>query len=118
MSLLKKQKLGKRRRTFRVRNKVKAGGVLPRVSVFRSLKQMYAQLIDDAAGKTVASCSSLELKPVAGNKKKTAHAVGLELAKRAKDKGVVAARFDRGPFQYHGRVEAIAQGLRDGGLKV
>lgn len=116
MSLLKKNIQRKHRRAERVRNRLKVSD-LPRISVFRSLNHMYAQLIDDAKGHTVASCSTTELK-VKGDKKAQAHAVGLELAKRVQEKGIDQAKFDRGQFLYHGRVKAVVEGLRQGGLKI
>ncbi len=116
MSLLKKNKQRKQRRAERTRKKLSMSG-LPRVSVFRSLNHLYAQLIDDAQQHTLASCSSAELK-AQGDKKAQAHAVGIELAKRAQQKGVEQAKFDRGQFLYHGRVKALAEGLREGGLKI
>lgn len=100
-----------------MRRRIKIDTTLPRVSVFRSLKQIYAQIIDDAARKTLVSCSSLELKKVAGDKKAVAHKIGLELAKRAQAQGLSAVVFDRGSFLYHGRVQALADGMREGGLK-
>lgn len=116
MSLIRKNNQKRSRRAYRVRSTLK-GSSLPRVSVFRSLTNIYAQLIDDLGHKTIVSCSSLELK-AKGDKKAQAQAVGLELAKRAKEKGVEAAKFDRGSFLYHGRVKALAEGLREGGLKI
>ena len=116
MSLVRKKEHKKRRRAQRVRSALKTS-TLPRVSVFRSLNHMYAQLIDDVAQVTLASCSSRELS-IAGDKKAKAQAIGLELAKRAKEKGVEAVKLDRGPFLYHGRVKALADGLREGGLNV
>ena len=116
MSLARKVKLGRQRRIRRVRSKIT--GTLPRVSVFRSLRHVKVQIIDDQAQKTLASCSSLELTEVAGDKKAMAAAVGKELAKRAIAAGVSAAVFDRGGFLFHGRVKAIADGLREGGLKI
>ncbi len=106
-----------KRRTLRVRSKLKKD-VLPRVSVFRSLKQIYGQLIDNQSHQTVVSFSSLELKESDGDKKAIAHAVGKELAKRALEKGVDRAIFDRGPYKYHGRVKAVAEGLREGGVQI
>lgn len=110
-------KIRTKRRALRVRSKLKKS-LQPRVSVFRSLKHIYAQLIDDGAHNTVASCSSLELGNVTGDKKAVARAVGSELAKRAKQQGIESAIFDRGQFLYHGRVKELAEGLREGGLKV
>jgi len=106
------------RRARRTRTKIKTSSNLLRVSVFRSLNHIYAQIIDDAVGKTISSCSSLEMKTITGDKKAVAHAVGVELAKKAQEKGVTAAVFDRGSFLYHGRVKALAEGLREGGLHI
>ena len=116
MSLIRKKQQKKQRRAQRVRKALKTSA-LPRVSVFRSLNHLYAQLIDDAAQTTLVSCSSRELS-TAGDKTAKAQAVGLELAKRAKEKGIEAVKFDRGRFLYHGRVKALADGLREGGLNV
>lgn len=119
MSVERKVKKQKQRRAFRVRNGIKRHSTLLRISVFKSSQYIYAQLIDDNAQKTVASCSSLELKKViSGDKKAAAHHVGIELAKRAQGLGIQAAVFDRGSFLYHGRVKALAEGLREGGLKI
>jgi len=117
MSLIRKNRQRELRRAQRVRKKFQESA-RPRVSVFRSLTHIYAQLIDDQTGKTVASCSSLVLKDVSGDKKTRAHAVGKELAQRAKEAGVESAVFDRGRFKFHGRVKALAEGLREGGLQV
>lgn len=118
MSVERNIKKQRQRRAFRVRNGIKRHSSLHRVSVFKSLKYIYAQLIDDNTHKTLASCSSLELKDAAGDKKLVAHHVGIELAKRAKGLGVESAVFDRGSFLYHGRVKALVDGLREGGLKI
>lgn len=117
MSLERKNKQRTLRRKLRVRSQLKNDNGLPRVSVFRSLNHMYVQLID-TAGKTIAGCSSLELKNLSGDKKAKARSIGVELATRAKNKGVTQAYFDRGSFLYHGRVQQVAEGLREGGLKV
>lgn len=89
-----------------------------RVSIFRSLNHIYAQLIDDSVGKTLASASSVLLKDQKGDKKEIAKLVGLDLAKKVQDAGITKVCFDRGRFLYHGRVESLANGLREGGLKV
>lgn len=89
-----------------------------RVAVFRSLKHMYAQLIDDVNATTVASASSVQLESLKGNKTDVAYAIGKELAKRAQEVNVQAVVFDRRAYRFHGRVKALAQGLRDGGLTV
>jgi len=104
------------RRAARVRSKLLRDK--PRVSVFRSLSHIYAQLIDDAQQKTIASCSSLELKDISGDKKAVAFAIGKELAKRAQEQGISVAVFDRGQYLYHGRVKSLAEGLREGGLQL
>lgn len=90
----------------------------PRVVVFRSLKHIYAQLIDDVAGKTLCSASTLNNPAVSGDKTACAKVVGQELAQKALQAGIVEVCFDRGRFLYHGRVAALADGLREGGLKV
>lgn len=117
MSLKRKVAQGTRRRALRVRSRLKTDG-MPRISVFRSLRYIYAQVIDDQAQKTLASCSSLELEGLKGDKTAVAHAVGVELAKRALSKNVSKAVFDRGRFLYHGRVKALADGLREGGIQI
>ncbi len=118
MSVLRKIQQRKNRRAVRVRASIRACSTLPRISVHRTLKQIYAQIIDDSARITMVSFSSLELKNVSGDKTAIAHAVGKELAQRAKDKGIASAVFDRGSFLYHGRVKALADGLREGGLTI
>jgi large subunit ribosomal protein L18 len=117
MSLQRKIRQQVVRRALRVRKKVRATGKL-RVCVFRSLKHIYAQIIDDKAATTLVSCSSLELKDVTGDKKAMAHRVGKELAARALQKGIQDAAFDRGSFLFHGRVKALAEGIREGGLTI
>jgi len=109
------------RRTATVRRKVKlAASGRPRLSVFRSSKHIYAQLIDDVKGATVASASSME-KPLreagkTGANIEAAKAVGKLIAERAKEKGVKDVVFDRGGYLYHGRVKALADAAREGGL--
>ena len=110
------------RRTRRVRKDLKASsGSRPRLSVHRSSQHIYAQLIDDAQGRTVAAASSLEkdmrgtLKT--GADKAAAAAVGKLLAERAVGAGVSEVVFDRGGYKYHGRIKALADGAREGGLK-
>lgn len=103
---------------MRVRNNLKKGA-FPRVTVFRSLSHIYGQLIDDQTHQTVASSSSLVMETSKKEDKKTiAHAVGLELAKRAKEKGIQQVILDRGPYRFHGRVKAFAEGLREGGVRI
>ena len=114
---LKKENLRKKRRALRVRASLKTGSNPYRVSVFRSNKNISAQLIDDSAGITVASATSAILTEK-GDKKVLAKLVGLELAKKGIEKGIQSARFDRGSFLFHGRVRSLAEGLCEGGLKV
>lgn len=104
------------RRATRVRARVKASGLL-RLSVFRSSRHIYAQVIDDAAGKTLVMASSLDSVIETGGDKKAAEAVGKLLGERAKKAGVKEVAFDRGRFPYHGRVQALADGARGAGLK-
>ena len=103
------------RRKQKMKVQMRGTGDRPRLSVFRSNTSMYAQIIDDAAGKTLAAASSREIKE---KKKKTdaAKAVGLLLAKKAKDAGVSKVVFNRSLYRYHGRVKALAEGAREGGL--
>lgn len=118
MAISKKDIVRGKRRTLRVRARIKRDATLPRVSVFRSLKHIYAQIIDDNAQKTLLSCSTLELENLSGDKKEVAKAIGIELAARAKKQGIEAAVFDRGKNLYHGRIKALAEGLREGGLNI
>lgn len=108
-------------RHVRVRAKVEGSEARPRLSVFRSLSHIYAQVIDDSAGKTIASASTLEaeIKGQLEGKKKSEEAkiVGSVVAKRAIEKGVKEVVYDRGGFKYQGRVKALADGAREAGLK-
>lgn len=121
MSYQKKshKKIQKRdvRRANRVKNKQTSRGVLPRISVFRSLKQIYAQIVDDANQTTLIGFSSLNLKDKKADKTAMAKEVGLQLGKMAVDKSIEKVFFDRGKYLYHGRVKALADGLRESGLK-
>ena len=109
-------KLEQRRRA-RVRRQVRrSANGRPRLSVFRSNKYIYAQVIDDLNGKTVASASSREEAVTAGANQEAAAAVGKLLAQRATEQGVKEVVFDRGPYLYHGRVKALAEAAREGGL--
>lgn len=102
----------------RVRKAVFGTADRPRLSVFRSNKAIYAQVINDVEGKTVASSSSLKLEATEGkNKTEVALIVGRELAERAVKVGVEKVVFDRNGYQYHGRVKSLAEGAREGGLK-
>ncbi len=115
MSVQRKIKKRAERRSLRVRDRFT--GELPRVSVFRSLNHIYAQVIDDKLQKTMASCSSLELENISSQDKASqAHAVGLELAQRMLKNGMSKVAFDRGNKLYHGRIKSLAEGLKAGGI--
>ena len=117
MSEQKKTLIQRKRRAFRVRNTFASRGLKPRVSVFRSLQHIYAQVIDDVTGLTLASFSSKNYKGAKADKKSVAKQVGIELGKIAQQKAIVDVFFDRGRFLYHGRIAALAEGLRESGLK-
>lgn len=103
---------------YGIRAKVSGTAERPRLSVFRSNKAIYAQLIDDVAGHTLAAASSAELKTeVDGNTIETAKQVGQRLAEKAKAKNIDAVVFDRNGYLYHGKVKALADAAREGGLK-
>ena len=109
------------KRHERVRNKVSGTPERPRLSVYRSLNHIYAQIIDDVAGKTLVSCSTMD-KTLADTfkdltKTEAAKVVGQEVAKRALEKGITEVVFDRGGYVYMGRVECVADGAREAGLK-
>ena len=110
----------RRRRSWRVSNKIKANSKRPRLAVFRSHKHIYAQVIDDEAGKTLASASTLDkqLRETVkyGGNKDAAAAVGKALSQRALAAGVTAVAFDRRSYKYHGRVATLADAARDAGL--
>jgi large subunit ribosomal protein L18 len=105
------------RRRRRVRAKVRGTAERPRLSVFRSNRGVFAQLIDDDRGHTLASVSWTEPELAKLGPKEQAKRAGELLASRAKDAGVTACVFDRGGYQFHGRVEALAEGAREGGLE-
>src|SRR6516225_4411323 len=104
-----------RRRRFRVRNKIKGTAERPRLNVFRSSKHIYAQLIDDQTGQTLAAVSSCGKESAVkyGGNVKAAKVVGQKLAEAAKAKGIDKAAFDRGHYRYHGRVKALADAARE-----
>lgn len=112
----------RKRRHVRVRSKVAGTQARPRLNVFRSSAHMYCQVIDDQAGHTLVSASDIddEVKKLAGEgatKTARARAVGTVIAQRAKDAGITSVVFDRGGFLYHGRIKAVAEGAREGGLQ-
>jgi large subunit ribosomal protein L18 len=108
----------RRRRHRRVRGKVSGTAERPRLAVFRSNRGIEAQLIDDLGGRTIGAASWLHVKQKDGSKSDQAAAVGKLLAERAKAAGVEAAVFDRGGYLFHGRVKALAEGAREGGLRI
>jgi large subunit ribosomal protein L18 len=101
---------------LRVRGKIRGTAERPRLTVFRSNKQIYAQVVDDLAGKTLASASSLKLEDK-GTKKELAAKVGELVAKAAQEAGVTTVVFDRNGYLYHGRIKELADAARKGGLK-
>jgi large subunit ribosomal protein L18 len=109
---------GRTRRHERVREKVRGSAARPRLAVFRSLTHIYAQLVDDDAGKTLVAASSLDAKDAKGKRIDVAKSVGTALGDRAKQKGLTEVVFDRGGYRYHGRVKALADGVREAGVKV
>lgn len=121
MAIIARKLTGRRRRQLRVRRKIHGTSERPRLSVYRSLRHMYAQLIDDEAGVTLVAASTLE-PALRGGEGGTgnvdaAREVGRTLGQRALEKGIVRVVFDRGGNQYHGRVRAVAEGAREAGLQ-
>jgi large subunit ribosomal protein L18 len=114
------KRVARDRRHLRVRKKVTGTAERPRLVVTRSLRHMVVQVVDDATGRTLASATSMEadLRSLDGDKTAKARRVGELVADRAKAAGVEAVVFDRGGNQYHGRVAAVAEGAREGGLKL
>lgn len=114
-------RLARQRRHRRVRKKVQGTAERPRLNVFRSARHIYAQIIDDGRGHTLVSASTLDpeiREQIAGmTKTEQARVVGLKLAERALARGVKKVVFDRGGYKYHGRVKALADGSREGGLE-
>jgi large subunit ribosomal protein L18 len=111
---------GRARRHLRVRKKVTGSAARPRLVVNRSAKHMFAQIVDDSVGRTLAAASTLDatIRAAEGDKTAKARQVGELLAQRAKEAGIEAVVFDRGGYRYHGRVAALADGAREGGLKL
>ncbi len=114
--ILKKHLDAKKRRKKKVRSRVKGTPERPRLSVFRSNRYIYAQLIDDSAGETLAAVSTATIQ-IKGAKTEQAYQAGKELAKKALKKDIDKVVFDRGSYRYHGRVKALAEGAREGGLE-
>jgi large subunit ribosomal protein L18 len=115
MSLTKSER--RQRIQFRIRKIVSGTASQPRLSVFRSNKEIYVQIIDDVNGVTLAAASSREKGVAKGTKTETANAVGKLIAEKALKAGVTTISFDRGGNLYHGRVKSLADGAREGGLK-
>mgnify|MGYP003537403032 CR=1 FL=1 len=112
------RKAARAKRQIRVRSKISGTAECPRLNVFRSSKNIYAQLIDDEAGVTLAAASTMDkdFEGFGGNVE-AATQVGKNIAKKALEKGITEVVFDRGGFVYHGRVKALAEGAREGGLQ-
>ena len=121
MRLQKRISTQRERRTYRVSNRIKRDSTRPRLCVFRSLKHMYAQIIDYAAGRTLVSASTvdkqLRLEVSKTGNKDAAAAVGRILARRAIEAGITQVAFDRRSYRYHGRVAALAEAARASGLQ-
>ena len=115
----KKKKVNKKMRQLRIRSRIFGTAERPRVSVFKSNKHIFVQLIDDSSGKTILSSKMVSpaKDKVRGNKSKKADEIGKVLAEKAKTSGISEVVFDRGGYKYHGRIKALADGLRSGGLK-
>ncbi len=111
----KSKQIKKTRRHARIRSKVSGTSERPRISVFKSNKGMFVQLIDDTKGITIVSVNSKEVK-TDGDKKTKSFEMGKLLAKKAIEKKIEKAVFDKGSYKYHGRIESLASGARDGGL--
>ena len=107
----------RRRRAFRNRNKLRGTAERPRISVHRTSKHVYAQIIDDESGRTLCATSSVALKIGYGGNVEAAKTVGEALGKKAQELDIQSVGFDRGRFRYHGRVKALADALREAGLK-
>ncbi len=116
-----KSRVSRKRRHYRMRRKIFGTPERPRLNVFRSLEHIYVQVIDDSNGLTLASASTIDRDLAASmadkNKSEQARLVGEAIAERAKSAGVSQVVFDRGGFIYHGRVKALAEGAREGGLE-
>jgi large subunit ribosomal protein L18 len=108
----------RRKRHTRIRLRISCSPDRPRLSVFRSAKYIYAQVIDDTTGRTLASASSREGDVAGDTKVDVARGVGRAIAERAKAAGVSSVVLDRGGYQYHGRVRSLAEGAREGGLNL
>ena len=117
MALVKTER--RRRIRYRIRKKLEGSAERPRLSVFRSNKQIYTQVVDDKNGVTLVSASSREkaVSSASGKKMEKAAMVGKLIAEKCKEKGIESVVFDRGGYKYHGRVKSLAEAAREGGLK-
>ncbi|MBB3116708.1 50S ribosomal protein L18 [Corynebacterium bovis] len=114
-----RRRVARARRHYRLRKNISGTAETPRLVVHRTSRHMHVQLIDDTAGHTLAAASTMEpeIRGMEGDKKTRGAKVGELIAQRAKDAGIEAVVFDRGGYQYHGRVAALADAAREGGLK-
>lgn len=117
MSRQSRLQIRRTRRAFRVRNRVRGDAERPRLTVFRSSKHIYAQLIDDSTGRTLCASSSRTVCGAYGGTLDHAKQVGGDLAEKAKALSILKVRFDRGPYRYHGRIRALADAAREKGLE-
>jgi len=120
---VKRKRHRRKRAHLRIRRRIQGTGERPRLAVFKSLKHVYAQVIDDLEGRTLAAASSLDpavkgLVESDGSNVETAKAVGKTIAERAKAQGIASVVFDRGGYIYHGKVKALADAAREGGLEL
>ena len=114
MSINKEKRRLKIRKS--IRSKISGTKERPRVSVFKSNKAIYSQIIDDMSGSTLVSCSSIDIKKFGKNNIESSKEVGVKLAEKAKKKGIKKVLFDRGGYVYHGKIKSFAEGAREGGL--
>jgi large subunit ribosomal protein L18 len=119
MPTARSRSAARQKRHSRLRLRVAGSAERPRLAVFRSINQIYAQVIDDTTGRTLAAASSMEaaVKGAGGTKTERAQKVGSLIGDRAKDAGVERVVFDRAGFKYHGRIRAVAEGARESGLE-
>lgn len=115
--MLGKKSIRRLRIRHGIRNKISGTSDRPRLSVYKSNKAIYAQIIDDANGKTLTAANSVEL-GIKNNNVESSKKVGAKLAEKAKSAGIGQVVFDRGGYQYHGQIKALAEGAREGGLKI
>jgi len=117
MNAQKQNNVRRQRRKYGIRKAIFGSTEKPRLSVYRSSKHIYAQLVNDFDGKTLGAASTVQAKIAAGGNIEAAKAVGAKIAEVAKAAGIQAVAFDRNGFKYHGRIKALAEAAREGGLK-